>query len=408
MKVLEIITVAILPIFGIFETNLTATGDVVLTGGYESEFLKLLLKGLKRPYRLVIPKDLSWGIELENGSVTGLLGMVTRNEADMAMGSLFLNERRAKAIYYTYPYTAAEVTFATRYPADIHSAATLVYPFTVNLWTCILFILFTLPLLFKLIIYKNLSLESLLFDVLAPMVGQSMQLRVYAFTSRLLVLSWLLAAFLISQHYCSVLLSFVSVPLKEQSVKDIHSLSKAVDEGKMKAFMPEGSSIHRHMLEHSDAFYRMLAENILKNKWFLKSDPKLIRDIILNGKSAFFETRSHLKGLFGDDAFISEDILHTFPVAIVVKKNFALKKRINNLIHRITVSGIYEKNVRDDRFYTLYKWKAARNDHELVQKITLDKLRGAFLLLIIGLALALIINLIEIFHYKIALYFKKR
>lgn len=71
------------------------------------------------------------------------------------------------------------------------------------------------------------------------------------------------------------------------------------------------------------------------------------------------------------------------------------------------MSGIYEKNVRDDRFYRLYKWKVARNKYESVQKITLNKLQGAFLLLITGLGLALIVNLIEIFHNKIVLFVRK-
>lgn len=56
----------------------------------------------------------------------------------------------------------------------------------------------------------------------------------------------------------------------------------------MKAFIAEGSSFHSRMLEHSDATYRMLAENILKNKWFLKFDSNLVRDIILNENNAFF------------------------------------------------------------------------------------------------------------------------
>lgn len=56
----------------------------------------------------------------------------------------------------------------------------------------------------------------------------------------------------------------------------------------MKAFIAEGTSFHSRMLEHSDATYRMLPENILKNKWFLKFDSNLVRDIILNENNAFF------------------------------------------------------------------------------------------------------------------------
>lgn len=406
MNFLPNITVAILPIFGMFETNLTKEGDVIVIGGYEYEILELILRRLAIPYRFVVPSDLTWGVELENGHFSGLTGMVTENYADIAMSSIFLREDITKFTDCTYPYSAVSVTFVTRIPSEIQSAVKFVYPFTLNLWICVLLIIFILPFIFQNILKRNSYLNSLISDVLACILRQPMFLKISRFSIRLLIVSWLLTAFWISQSYSSVLLSFLTIPLREQSVKDVLSLSKAVDEHKMKAFVMDKSFLYSHMLEDSKVHVRLLAEHIIRNKWFLKSDPKLIRHVILSERNAFIDGHTHMRYLFGDGVFISDDSLYTFPKTIILKKNFQLKEKINDMIHRITASGIYDKSINDYIF--LKHMKTLIKIHDSEQTITLDQFKGAFLVLIIGLGLAMAVCFIEILHYKCIIYLRRR
>ncbi|KAG7162336.1 Glutamate receptor U1-like 7, partial [Homarus americanus] len=62
-----------------------------------------LAKAHNFSYTYMRPPDGSWGHLNENGSWSGMVGMVVRKEADLASGPFGLNENRAKAIDYTAP-----------------------------------------------------------------------------------------------------------------------------------------------------------------------------------------------------------------------------------------------------------------------------------------------------------------
>ena len=45
-----------------------------------------------------------WGGQLDDGSWTGMVGRLDRNEADLAVGDLFLTLGRSAAVLYSAPY----------------------------------------------------------------------------------------------------------------------------------------------------------------------------------------------------------------------------------------------------------------------------------------------------------------
>ncbi|XP_050727640.1 glutamate receptor ionotropic, kainate 5-like isoform X2 [Eriocheir sinensis] len=69
--------------------------------GPMANMINILAEKLNFTYKLVQPEDGAWGSRLPNGSWTGMVGMVNRKEADLALGPFGRTENRAQAVDFT-------------------------------------------------------------------------------------------------------------------------------------------------------------------------------------------------------------------------------------------------------------------------------------------------------------------
>lgn len=81
---------------------------------FMNSFVFLLLEALNTPYQILFSD--SGGVLLENGSWTGLIGMLNRSEIDLAMVNLFMSDKRNEAVHFAYPFNLDDLTFITRKP----------------------------------------------------------------------------------------------------------------------------------------------------------------------------------------------------------------------------------------------------------------------------------------------------
>lgn len=80
------------------------------------KFTELLSHALNFSYLLIPAGKIEIGRELPNGSWTGMVGLVQRNEADIVISTLSVSEQRLKVADFSYPYDRVRLTFATRKP----------------------------------------------------------------------------------------------------------------------------------------------------------------------------------------------------------------------------------------------------------------------------------------------------
>ncbi|MPC15309.1 putative glutamate receptor [Portunus trituberculatus] len=69
--------------------------------GPMANMINILAETLNFTYMLVQPLDKAWGSRLPNGSWTGMVGMVSRQEADLALGPFGQTESRTQAVDFT-------------------------------------------------------------------------------------------------------------------------------------------------------------------------------------------------------------------------------------------------------------------------------------------------------------------
>ena len=80
--------------------------------GMEFDVLRLFEKRLNFSLRATVPEDEAWGAEDENGTWTGIIGMVQRSEADIGASGLVAVPTSRKAIRYLSPWKMSACTLS--------------------------------------------------------------------------------------------------------------------------------------------------------------------------------------------------------------------------------------------------------------------------------------------------------
>ncbi|KAG7162386.1 Glutamate receptor U1-like 8, partial [Homarus americanus] len=68
-----------------------------------ASMLEYIATSLNMSYTFVEPSDLSYGIKKADGTWSGMVGMVTRKEADLAVGFFGMSASRSEAVEFMYP-----------------------------------------------------------------------------------------------------------------------------------------------------------------------------------------------------------------------------------------------------------------------------------------------------------------
>ncbi|XP_047738196.1 glutamate receptor U1 [Hyalella azteca] len=119
----------------------TIGSEQVIVGpgeGFCIEMIKTLAKKYHFNYTLELPYDGNWGNAMPNGTFNGMVGMVVREWADMAMGSFTITEAREAVIDFTHPFYEEPTAILIRAPGERPNTLAFLQPFTYKVWLLIL------------------------------------------------------------------------------------------------------------------------------------------------------------------------------------------------------------------------------------------------------------------------------
>ncbi|XP_037779896.1 melatonin receptor type 1A-like isoform X1 [Penaeus monodon] len=102
-----------------------------------------VVKALADVYNFTIeyiepPPGEFWGVLTENGTWNGMVGKISRNEADMGVANLFLTLHRLGAVDYSAPYDAEVSCFMARTDPPAPRWKSLSLPFQLPTWLAML------------------------------------------------------------------------------------------------------------------------------------------------------------------------------------------------------------------------------------------------------------------------------
>ncbi|KAK7073608.1 hypothetical protein SK128_017723, partial [Halocaridina rubra] len=107
-------------------------GRIIPVSGIDYNFLKTVGEKLNFTIRVKLTPDGQWGNLHEDGTVTGMIGVVHRHEAHMAMNEITINEDRERVIDFAYPYYTESIVMISPAPAKKQKFYAVVTPFTVK------------------------------------------------------------------------------------------------------------------------------------------------------------------------------------------------------------------------------------------------------------------------------------
>lgn len=166
-----------------------------------------------------------WGTPYPNGSFNGMIGMVVREEVDMAAGMITINHMRAQVVEFSFPYNFDTVSLLSHKPSLAPKWMVLAWPFGMYAWTAIIssFLIFSLGFyaIFLLANDKSYSFTTCAMECFKQYLGASTHQWPEKYITKMIFCLWVVMAFILKTAYSGGLLSALT---KSPTLPEINSL----------------------------------------------------------------------------------------------------------------------------------------------------------------------------------------
>nr|XP_042897887.1 probable glutamate receptor [Parasteatoda tepidariorum] len=254
-------------VLGVKAIEIERINSTTIISGVEEELIKLLSSKLNFEYEILAHSDNSYGFKDTFGNWTGLIGMLARNEADMAFSLVGITEERSTVVDFSLPYLYLEKTFLMNHASFFPKTSAFLYPFSTFTWILFLMVMLFVTMIFRALISPKDSITSVFFSLWGSSFGQGINYNLRSMSRRIPLGIWLVYSYVLILCYSSVLLSFLTSPVRMKQIKDFKDLYTAIREGKMEC-RAEFRTLEADYLSKSNIpHFKGLGEYIKKNKW---------------------------------------------------------------------------------------------------------------------------------------------
>ncbi|GFR32892.1 glutamate receptor ionotropic, delta-2 [Trichonephila clavata] len=394
----------------IFEIFPSSDGKPKLYG-VEAEFIKTIMAKIGVDYEIVTPEDGQYGIELSSGNWTGVMGMIYRGEADLGIANLGIFEDRFRAVDFSSTYMSEGLYFSYLKSRNREQLFSFLRMFDFSTWMFFLASFLLASVVILIILKDQETLSSIMLYLFGSFLNQTLMFHRQINEWKVIFLSWLLFAFIMSSVYSGALSSFLVLPSEGKSVETFPELSEAVAKGSHRVYTMKGANHAAFLRRCREHYLQFLGKMIEENDWYITADqmtqnplekkyspdgkPKI--DAVVGGRYIF--KLLYDVGNFKSKVFISEDRFIGGSVGVAVRKEFCCISKVNKYLKRIVETGIYDKFLKDESSeYWFSLSSEERNIEELAEDrtLTIRDLTDAFLLLSAGLLISCLVFVMEL------------
>nr|XP_045602623.1 probable glutamate receptor isoform X2 [Procambarus clarkii] len=369
--------------------------------------LQLLAHTTNFTYTFVKPPDGVWGFQLEDGSWSGMLGMVSREEVDIGLGPFGIGATRAEVVDFTSPVGVYYGRIMGRRGRPEVDPWNFIFPLRPVVWTATLATLLVLPLILSLLsVCTAIRSPGRWFDdtfnFISIFLQQNIWVRRMWWWERVVVLVWMLATVVLTQSYSGNLMALLAVKHVSQPVQRLRdivhdpSTTLMIENGSIKALYilprPDASQViidlhNTNRVEYIPTWdiLRSIDTLVRRGHHYLIFEDVLVsaamaRDFSLTGRCDFYVAR--------------EDFM-PLPFCLVCPRGHSLVPVLSERIGRIQEAGLYNH------------WMESLNPNftactNLPTKVLIKSslsfanLWGVFLIQACGLALSLLVLCLEL------------
>ncbi|XP_063859244.1 probable glutamate receptor [Scylla paramamosain] len=334
--------------------NTDAEGRYVVTGPM-ANILNVFAQTMNFTYNVVSPPDSAWGAELPNGTWTGMMGQVTRKEADIALGPFGITYNRALRVDFTESlFYDPRAILSMKGTPEINPWGFL-FPLTGTVWYVVAAALAVVWLTTLLVGRRPGELVSLrwtgevFLQNVRVFLNQGLTGIVLGQGGLMVLLSWVIVSAVVFWSYNGALISLLAVrniPQPIQTLRDLlddHSitlvllpmtiLTDTISKMKSGEFreLHELKFVGRIRYEPPKAFKGLLETKVRTDRYSLQST-SLTLDLLI--ADDFLKTQSC-------DFYKTRQTFFTTSHCIIGQKDSPLFAAINHRVRAVVESGLY-------------------------------------------------------------------
>ncbi|GBL76009.1 hypothetical protein AVEN_234323-1 [Araneus ventricosus] len=399
----KFLKIAIVPQHHIWQLKKDDKGTITSVDGLEANIIDILSSKFGFDYELLIPEDRGWG-KLADGNWTGMVGMVHRNEAHIALADLTISDKRMEAVEFV-PYAVESITFVTKLPKTLLIPTTFLKPFQWPVWLSLFLALILMPFLFRLLMKKKVSVIKLAFTMFGCVFLQPVCFSVECGRDKILIGSWIVFSVLISYSYTALLLSSLTVPMQANGVRTIKDLAAAASQGRYKVMTNRGS-VNVEILSNSvNEDLRLITDHITEEDW-LSTEDEIRAPVEIEENVAILGARWLFLLDYGEppytNKYVFKETVSVGNIGLAMNKEFCCKNNLSKAVTWLVGSGILRKIYNDEFFKS--RWRLQSKGNSMVsgpKPLSMSDLLGPFVLLGGGCMSGFLIFLCSIVKSKI-------
>ncbi|XP_055938229.1 ionotropic receptor 21a-like [Argiope bruennichi] len=395
--------IAIIPLQHNWEIRKDDNGAIKSVQGLEASLIDILSSKFGFDYELLVPEDKTWG-KMINGKWTGMVGMVHRNEAHLALGDLTITDKRMEVVDFV-PYAVESSTFVTKLPKTLLKPTSFLKPFQWPVWLAFVLAILLMPFLFKLLMKRKVSVIKLALTAVGCIFLQPVCFSVKYGRDKILVGSWILSSVLISYCYTALLLSSLTIPMHENGVRTIKDLAVAASQGRYKVMTNRGSANSEMLSISVNEDLRQITNYITEADWFSTEDT-VIAPVEIEENVAILGARWFFLLEYGEppytNKYVFKETVSVGNVGLAMNKEFCCKNNFSKAITWLVDSGVLRKIYNDEIYKS--RWRLQSRGNSMLSNpkpLSMPDMLGPFVLLGGGYALGLFICLCGIVKFKI-------
>nr|XP_045600070.1 probable glutamate receptor [Procambarus clarkii] len=407
--------------------------------GPAADLVSYLAKGLNFSYKYMRPPDGSSGSKREDGSWSGMVGMVIRQEIDVAVGPFGVSAVRAEVVDFTVPIlTDYGRILGARGRPEVDPWGFL-FPLEPLVWAAILGALLVLPLTTLLmascfspnthghnyIVPPTSAFLRILLYQCTPFVTWTAVIKIgcsengysdiggyganvldsgaYWWWERVVLTVWGLVTVVLTQSYAGNLMALLAVrhiPQPYQSLRDV------LDDRSVTTVWEQGSSNVQFVREAEFGIYREIAGLKEKGRLIYKPRPKfteIIDTLVRRGDHILMDIDFSLKIYMSEDFtesgqcsfYKSKEEFMPLMFALVSEKGSPLVSPLNDRILGMTEAGLFKYWMRAAQPNSTV-CSQAPTTITVQESLSLNNVMGMFVLLAGGHSISVLVLCLEL------------
>ncbi|XP_071530496.1 probable glutamate receptor [Panulirus ornatus] len=393
-----------------------ASGNITIRGPM-ANLLQALAKALNFRYTLVRPADGAWGIPDTSGEWNGMIGMVKRNEADLALGPFGLTYSRSRVVDFSSPILIDYYRILVRRPRSKPDPLGFLRPFRWPVWTGLVLGVGVVGLVLYHVRRAALDLsqwqEDVVMDVgqvlhhwwsvYGALLNQPYTWMAQGWSVRVAVATWWLVALIVARSYSSALTSLLAV--RTVPVK-YNFLAQVIADSHMHLIFEKATALVEHMSTVKHGVYKDLADTRPAGRAHFLASSKLY-------EAAYREVRDQHYALLVEDTtcrkvysddftkygrcdfYIGKEQYWPLIFSMIGRKGSPLIQAINSRIEWLVSHDLYFKWLGDELPNATACLKA-NTRVTVTEAYTLTGLWGVFVVFGGGLLMAATVLLCEL------------